>query len=60
VSEATDAEEREVMDWRRYGVAVRELAQMIADDGYRPFAAAACDALLDYMAGRPVPAFAGH
>ncbi len=36
MSEATDAEEREVMDWQRYGVAVRELAQMIADDGYRP------------------------
>ena len=40
MSEATDAEEREVMDWRRYGVAVRELAQMIADDGYRPHAQA--------------------
>ena len=36
MSEATDAEEREVMDWRGYGTAVRELAQMIADDGYRP------------------------
>ena len=36
MSEATDAEEREVMDWRGYGVAVRELAQAIADDGYRP------------------------
>ena len=30
------------------------------DDGYRRFAAAACDVLLDYMAGRPVPAFEGH
>ena len=30
------------------------------DDGYRRFAAAACDVLLDHMAGRPVPAFEGH
>ena len=29
------------------------------DDGYQRFAAAACDVLLDYMAGRPVPAFEG-
>ena len=36
MSEATDNPEREVMDWERYGTAVRELAQMIADDGYRP------------------------
>ena len=28
--------EREEMDWARYGTAVRELAQMVADDGYRP------------------------
>ena len=27
------------------------------DDGYRRFAAAACDVLLDYLAGRPVPGF---
>jgi len=27
---------REVMDWERYGTAVRELAAMVADDGYRP------------------------
>jgi hypothetical protein len=27
---------REEMNWTRYGVAVRELAQMVADDGYRP------------------------
>ena len=27
---------REEMDWARYGVAVRELARMVADDGYRP------------------------
>ena len=30
------------------------------DDGYRRFAAAACDVLLDHMAGRPVPAFEGY
>ncbi|MEC8970621.1 MAG: phosphoribosyltransferase, partial [Actinomycetota bacterium] len=24
------------MNWDRYGTAVRELAQMVADDGYRP------------------------
>lgn len=29
-------DEREVLDWSRYGAAVRELAQTIADDGYRP------------------------
>ncbi len=29
------------------------------DDGYQRFAAAACDVLLDYLAGRPVPAFEG-
>ena len=27
---------REEMDWTRYGTAVRELATMVADDGYRP------------------------
>lgn len=27
---------REVLDWASYGRAVRELAQMVADDGYRP------------------------
>lgn len=28
--------EREVLDWTRFGEASRELAQMVADDGYRP------------------------
>ncbi|MBC8484351.1 MAG: hypothetical protein H8D48_05450 [Actinobacteria bacterium] len=28
--------EREEMDWTGYGTAVRELARMVADDGYRP------------------------
>jgi hypoxanthine phosphoribosyltransferase len=27
---------REELDWARYGVAIRELATMVADDGYRP------------------------
>ena len=27
--------ERETLDWARYGNAIRELAQLIADDGYR-------------------------
>ncbi len=31
-----DAEPREILDWSRYGVAVRELATMVADDEYRP------------------------
>jgi uncharacterized protein len=29
-------EEREVMDWSIYGRAARELAQIVADDGYEP------------------------
>lgn len=29
-------DEREVLDWDLYGVAARELAQRIADDGYQP------------------------
>ncbi|MGH1503115.1 MAG: phosphoribosyltransferase [Acidimicrobiales bacterium] len=28
--------EREILDWAKYGVAIRELAAMVADDGYRP------------------------
>ncbi|MEM9561875.1 MAG: phosphoribosyltransferase [Actinomycetota bacterium] len=28
--------EREIMTWEGYGVAVRELAQMVADSGFRP------------------------
>ncbi len=30
------SEQREEMDWDRYGVAVRELATVVADDGYQP------------------------
>ncbi|MDT3438068.1 MULTISPECIES: phosphoribosyltransferase [unclassified Pseudofrankia] len=29
-------DEREVLDWRTFGVASRELAQLVADDGFRP------------------------
>ncbi len=28
--------EREILDWATYGVAIRELAKMIADSGYQP------------------------
>ena len=30
------SEEREVLDWSTYGIAVRELSQIVADDGFRP------------------------
>ena len=30
------SEEREIMDWPIFGQASRELAQMVADDGYEP------------------------
>lgn len=30
------SDEREVLDYATYGTAVRELAQSVADDGYRP------------------------
>jgi uncharacterized protein len=30
------SEEREIMDWTIFGQASRELAQMVADDGYEP------------------------
>ena len=29
-------EERETLDWASYGTAIRDLAAMVADDGYRP------------------------
>jgi uncharacterized protein len=35
LTEAAEAP-REVLDWVTYGSAVRELAQTVADDGYRP------------------------
>jgi hypoxanthine phosphoribosyltransferase len=30
------SDEREVLDWTAYGKAARELAQLVADDGYQP------------------------
>jgi len=30
------SDEREHLDWATYGTAARELAQLVADDGYRP------------------------
>lgn len=30
------SDEREILDWATYGTAVRELAGIVADDGYRP------------------------
>lgn len=30
------AGEREILDWAGYGVAIRELAQQVADDGFEP------------------------
>jgi hypothetical protein len=30
------SEEREILDYAKYGVAVRELSTAVADDGYRP------------------------
>ncbi len=35
-STEASTDEREVMTWEGYGVAVRELAQMVADSGFRP------------------------
>ena len=29
-------EEREIMAWEDFGVASRDVAQMVADDGYEP------------------------
>ena len=31
-----DPTRREELDWARYGTAIRELATIVADDGYRP------------------------
>src|SRR6476661_9101337 len=33
---APDLSEREIMAWETFGVASREIAQMVADDGYEP------------------------
>jgi len=32
----SDLSEREILDWTSYGTAVRELAQIVVDDGYQP------------------------
>src|SRR3977135_1687337 len=32
----TSADEREILTWERFGIATRELATEIADDGFRP------------------------
>ena len=32
----SDNQEREILDWATYGTAIRELAQQVADDGFRP------------------------
>lgn len=42
--------EREILTWSEYGTAVRELAQVIADDGYRP------DIILGIARGGLIPA----
>ncbi len=34
--EGAQAPEREVLTWERFGTAARELAQIVADDGYEP------------------------
>lgn len=44
------SEEREILTWPLYGQAVRELAQMIADDDYRP------DIVLGIARGGLIPA----
>ena len=30
------SEEREILEWQSYGIAARELAQIVADDSYQP------------------------
>jgi hypothetical protein len=32
----SDVSEREILDWPTYGTAVRELAQIVVDDGFQP------------------------
>ena len=41
---------REVLTWEGFGVAIRELAQLVVDDGYRP------DLILSITRGGLVPA----
>ena len=35
-TDATDAPEREELTWERFGTATRELAEVVAADGWRP------------------------
>ncbi len=32
----SDNQEREILDWATYGIAIRQLAQQVADDGFKP------------------------
>jgi hypoxanthine phosphoribosyltransferase len=50
VSEAEAGPEREILTWDTYGRGVRELAQTIADDGFRP------DIILGIARGGLIPA----
>jgi hypothetical protein len=36
MSEPPDGREREALDWATYGAAARQLAQLVADSGFRP------------------------
>ncbi|GMR02660.1 MAG: phosphoribosyltransferase [Acidimicrobiia bacterium] len=49
MTESTGAAEREVLTWTEYGVGVRELARLIADDGFRP------DVILGIARGGLIP-----
>lgn len=44
------SEDREILTWPTYGEAIRQLAQMIADDGFRP------DIILGIARGGLIPA----
>ena len=35
-ADSSDLQQKEILTWERFGVASRELAQTIADDGYEP------------------------
>ena len=49
MTESAEATEREVLTWADYGVGIRELAQQVADDGFRP------DVLLGIARGGLIP-----
>jgi len=50
MAEATESSDREVLTWDLYGRGVRDLAQLIADDGFRP------DIILGIARGGLIPA----